>query len=438
MSPNINILLPVRDITDILLKSIKAEKVKIILIFTVFLLFLANSVDVFNFTSFKNTHEGNSLISQIFNYQSLLNNHIFLTRDFYMLALIGTFLSILLPVLSPFKASLITIACMMIPFGIDYITPHALLLLEYTLMTTLILYIFNILLIYFIEIRAKKEIIGIFEQYIPPQLVAEISRSPGKLSMASETKEMTVLFCDIHDFTTCSELLGPEEVSSMLNIYFTEISKVLHNANATIDKFIGDAVMAFWGAPLQQEDHATLSIIASFKMHEIIDQITPIFAKNGWHAIKIGIGISTGKMHVGNMGSEYRVTYTVVGDAVNLASRLEGLTRTYGVPTIVSETTRGNNDNTLFRELDTVTVKGKKTETRIFQPLSLREQLTVDITAELEQQQQALQYYYQEKYTNSVNLFEQLAKQYPDDTYYKVMKNKVAALSQQRTTLIAK
>ncbi len=248
--------------------------------------------------------------------------------------------------------------------------------------------------------------------------------------MKSESKEMTVLFCDLHNFTSSSEHLSPQQISGMLNTYLTEMSKILYSCNATIDKFIGDAVMTFWGAPLPQEDHAQLSILASFKMQDAIKQLESVFAENGWPATKMGIGISTGKMHVGNMGSEYRIAYTVVGDHVNLASRLEGLTRTYKVPTIVSESTALATTNILFRELDTVTVRGKETETRIFQPLHQSDQLDAEtletVTQELEKQLHALQLYYDQKLTESMELFSQLAKEHPDDPYYKVMMGKTA------------
>lgn len=413
---------------------IKPQRLKISLIFTVFILFLLNATGLFNLTAISapNSSFNSDLFSQVFVYKSLLTNRIFDTGEFYVFLVTGILLSFLLPILNPIKASLLTFVCMGIPALLDFINPgHALLPLEYALMTILILYIVNILISYFMEIQTKQGIIQVFGQYIPPQLVAEISKSPGKVSMESETRDMTVLFCDLHNFTSSSELLSPQQISGMLNTYFTEMSNILHAHNATIDKFIGDAVMAFWGAPLPQADHAQCSVLAAFKLQEAIDQLEKEFTNYGWPATKMGIGISSGRMHVGNMGSQHRITYTVVGDTVNLASRLEALTRIYKVPTIVSESTAQACDKMLCRELDTVTVRGKKNETRIFQPLFQTDQLSekakTRMNQELQKQQQALQLYYQQDYQTASERFNQLAEESPADLYYQVMRDKSAA-----------
>ncbi len=416
-----------------MLELISPQRLKITLIFMVFTLFLLNATGLFNLAAMSSPNNtfNSSLFGQVIAYKSFMANRIFATQEFYVFLLTGILLSLLLPILNPIKASLLTFVCMSIPALLNFINPgHALLPLEYALMTILILYIVNILISYFMEIQTKQEIIQVFGQYIPPQLVAEISKSPGKVSMDSETREMTVLFCDLHNFTTASEQLSPQQISGMLNTFFTEMSNILHSHNATIDKFIGDAVMAFWGAPLPQADHAQCSVLAAFKMQEAIEQLENEFTGYGWPATKMGIGISTGRMHVGNMGSQHRIAYTVVGDTVNLASRLEGLTRIYQVSTIVSETTAQTSDSVIYRELDTVTVKGKKTASQLFQPLYQTDQLSNEmkskVNEELQKQQQALQLYYQQNYQAASDSFSQLAAEYPDDLYYQVMRDKSA------------
>ena len=403
-----------------MLELIRSQKLQVTLIFFAFILFLLNSIGIFNFTV---------ITKPDINFNSTLISQLFGAREFYVFLLTGILLSILLPVLSLIKGSLLTFICMGIPVYINYTTPVSLHLpLEYSLLTILILYVINILISYIVEIHSKQEIINVFGKYIPPQLVEEISKSPGKVSMESESREMSVLFCDLHNFTSCSEYLSPQQVSWMLNTYFTKMSEILHGCNATIDKFMGDNVMAFWGAPIPQHDHAQLSIIASLKMHETIIQLESVFIENGWSATKIGIGISTGRMHVGNMGSDHRIAYTVVGDTVNLASRLEGLTRKYKVPTIVSESTAQETTNILYRELDTVIVRGRVAETRIFQPICQKNQATETVTKELEKQQQALQHYYDQNYEESSEVFSQLAKNNPADLYYEIMRDRTASL----------
>lgn len=403
-----------------MLELIRSQKLQVTLIFFAFMLFLLNSLGVFNFTV---------ITKPDINFNSTLISQLFGTREFYVFLLTGILLSTLLPVLSLIKGSLLTFICIGISVYINYTTPVSLHLpLEYSLLTILILYVINILISYIVEIHSKQEIIDVFGKYIPPQLVDEISKSPGKISMESESREMSVLFCDLHNFTSCSEYLSPQQVSWMLNTYFTKLSKILHGCNATIDKFMGDNVMAFWGAPMVQNDHAQLSIIASLKMQEAIKELEPVFMENGWSATKIGIGISTGRMHVGNMGSKHRITYTVVGDTVNLASRLEGLTRKYKVPTIVSESTTRETSNILYRELDTVIVRGREAETRIFQPICQKNQVTEIVREELEKQQQALQLYYEQNYEESSEVFSQLAKENPSDLYYNSIMNKIASL----------
>lgn len=210
------------------------------------------------------------------------------------------------------------------------------------------------------------------------------------------------------------------------------MSQDLYAFNATVDKFIGDTVMAFWGDPIEQKDHAELSVIASFKIQQTIKKLELLFEKNGWPIARVGIGINTGEMHVGNMGSKHRVTYTVIGDNVNLASRLERLTRAYQAPIVVSEATAKKATGILFRELDTVTVKGKTIPTRIFQPICLHDQLTPPLIEQQEQHKNALQYYYEKKYQASAEIFSDMVKIYPADPYYEMMQQKTTRLSQDK------
>ncbi len=197
-----------------MLELIRPQRIKIILIFIVFQLFLFNSIGFLNISviTMPDITINSSLLSQIFGYKSLLSNQIFITKEFYIFLFTGLFLSVLLPLLSPIKASLLLFISMAVPVYLNYISHNqALLPLEYSLMTIFILFIVNILISYFMEVHSRQEIINLFGKYIPPQLVQEISKSPNKISMESESREMTVLFCDLHNFTSTSEHLSPNK-----------------------------------------------------------------------------------------------------------------------------------------------------------------------------------------------------------------------------------
>src|SRR4029453_17038409 len=157
-----------------------------------------------------------------------------------------------------------------------------------------------------------------------------------------------------------------------MNEMLTPLPGCIHKRRGTIDKYMGDAIMAFWGAPLQDAEHARNAVLAAQEMIACTARIREEFAARGWPPVHIGVGVSTGPMNVGNMGSQFRMAYTVLGDTVNLGSRLEGLTKQYGVDVIVSGVTMQAIPDRLFRELDAVRVKGKKEPVKIFEPLGVR------------------------------------------------------------------
>ena len=143
----------------------------------------------------------------------------------------------------------------------------------------------------------------------------------------AEVRELTVLFSDIRDFTSISESMEAQDLSDMLNEYLTPMTEIIQDTRGTIDKYIGDAVMAFWGAPLRQENHALYAVQSAIKMVEALPAMNEEFRAKGWPEVRIGIGLNTGPMRVGDMGSDFRKAYTVMGDAVNLGARLEGQTK---------------------------------------------------------------------------------------------------------------
>ena len=343
--------------------------------------------------------------------------------EFIILAVAGGVLSLLLPVLSPIKASMLTLAATL-PFPYLEYTQSAtapMIPMEFSLLVILLLFAINILVSYFREMRVKQQIVSIFSQYIPPQLVAEISHSPAHLNLAGEARELTVLFCDLQNFSGAAEQLNPKQLTMLLNDYFTDMTEVLYQYDATIDKYIGDSIMAFWGAPVRRDDHARLAVMAALSMDKEIRILSERFVQKGWPALNMGIGINTGMMNVGNMGSKYRIAYTVIGDAVNLAARMEALTRIYHVPCIVSESTMNAVGGVLFRALDVVQVKGKRQKTRIYQPVCKADEADQELLDKLQLHQQGMDYYFNGQSEQAERIFKQLADGDQTDGFYQAM-----------------
>jgi adenylate cyclase len=282
---------------------------------------------------------------------------------------------LILPLLSPIRATIQTLLIFGTVILLNYymwnVQMHVL-----PMATTLIaisgIYVLNMFFGYFFETRSQFQMSELFGQYVPPDLVKEMSRDPQNYSLASQRREMTVLFSDIRDFTSISEHLNPAQLSQMLNEYLTPMTEIIQKYNGTIDKYIGDALMAFWGAPLEDPDHASHALHAAQGMLDEIHNLNRDFAKKDWPIIKIGVGINSGEMSVGNMGSHFRRAYTVLGDSVNLGSRLEGLTKLYGVDMLVGESTAEQALDYDFLEIDRVRVKGKEEPVSMYQPLGLK------------------------------------------------------------------
>jgi len=231
---------------------------------------------------------------------------------------------------------------------------------------------------FFVESRGKRQLAHLFGQYVPPELVEEMSKKMQDINLDGEMREMSVLFSDVRGFTSISEELGPKELTTYINAFLTPITKVIHDNRGTIDKYMGDAVMAFWGAPLKDEQHALHSLTAAVDIVNRMKTLREEFSEKQWPEIYVGVGVNTGVMNVGNKGSEFRVDYTILGDSVNLGSRLEGLTKFYSVDIITSEYTKYHVPEFAYRELDRVRVKGKDKPVTIYEPLGLLENISKD------------------------------------------------------------
>ena len=224
---------------------------------------------------------------------------------------------------------------------------------------------------YFFEGRRKRFLQGAFGHYVSEEIVASILAHPEKLTLAGEEKELTILFTDIRGFTSMSETMTARQLSAFLNEYLSAMTDIIMARGGTVDKFIGDAIMAFWGAPLDDHDHAGHALGACLEMRRRLAELRPEWVARGLPPVETGIGANSGTVSVGNMGSRTRFSYTVMGDAVNLASRLEGLTKIYGAGILVSEATRrAAGDRFFYRTIDLVRVKGKREPVALFEPLT--------------------------------------------------------------------
>lgn len=238
---------------------------------------------------------------------------------------------------------------------------------------------------YFTEEVKKKQLKSTFSKYVSPAVVDELLKSDENLKLGGRRQRMSVFFSDVRGFTTISEKLAPEELSRVLNLYLTPMTEIIFSNKGTLDKYIGDAIMAFFGAPIADEKHAEQACRAALHSLVKLKEIQSEFAKQNLPFIDVGIGVNTGDMSVGNMGSNIVQNYTVMGDAVNLASRLEGTTKEYGVRIIISETTYQDVKNSFItREIDIVRVKGKLQPVAIYE-LMVEKSLATDLDIQREQ-----------------------------------------------------
>ncbi|MFV0679261.1 CHASE2 domain-containing protein [Ottowia sp.] len=247
--------------------------------------------------------------------------------------------------------------------GADLVLP-----LASALVMSFVALVVNMVLGYMDESRAKRELAQQFATYVPPELVRQMLRNPERYSMQARTQELTVMFCDLRGFTSLSEGMDPVVLQNLLNDVLSRLTQVIRAHGGTIDKYMGDCVMAFWGAPITMDDHARRAVDAALDIRQAVRQMNVERAARQQPTVEVGIGLNTGLMSVGNMGSDVRRAYTVIGDAVNLASRLEGLSRIYGVDLVASQATveQAAAAGHIWQELDRVRVKGKSNAVHIY------------------------------------------------------------------------
>jgi adenylate cyclase len=352
-----------------------------------------------------------------------------LGAEMVLLLIAGLLLAIVLPMLNPLRASLLTLTALSCVFGLNVYIWNAgnlVLPLASGLLMIALLFGVNMSYGYFVESRAKREMQGRFGQYVPPELVDEMVQHPEAFSMEGESREMSVLFTDARGFTTISEGLEPRELSKLMNEFLTPLTRVIHRHRGTIDKYMGDCIMAFWGAPLNDPQHARHAVTAGLEMQATLRALHGEFRARGWPELRIGVGVNSGRMNVGNMGSDIRVAYTVMGDAVNLASRLEGLTKEYGVDMLVGASTRAAMKDFVFREVDLVAPKGKEHPLAIFEPVGAVGKVDQRLLDELQLWAQVLKLYRARDWDMAELQLLNLSKSNPGRVIYQVFLQRIA------------
>ena len=293
--------------------------------------------------------------------------------DAVQLLIAGLLLAVALPALSATSAVLLSLGTVSVLAALNlwlYLAHGLAMPLATVVVMAVFAFALNMVYGYFVESRSKRELAALFGTYVPPELVDEMVKQPEKYSMQATSRELTVMFCDMRGFTAMSEQMEPLQLQALLNEVFSRLTHIIRSHRGTIDKYMGDCVMAFWGAPVATPDHAQLAVRAALDMEQAVEEINLSHRERKLPEIGIGIGLNTGTMCVGDMGSDIRRSYTVIGDAVNLGSRLEGLSKHYGVRTVASATTQAQAPQFAWLELDLVRVKGKAQAVSIYSPVA--------------------------------------------------------------------
>jgi len=269
---------------------------------------------------------------------------------------------------------------------------------------------------YVAEARQRLFITGAFGQYLSPEVVTDLVEYPERLKLGGEVRTMTAFFSDIQGFSMISEKLSPEDLVALLNEYLSEMCDIIGRYHGTVDKFEGDAIMAFWGAPIDTDEHAKLALLASLEMQQRLQELRGKWLDEGKDPLHVRMGINSGPMLVGNMGSRNRMDYTIMGDAVNLASRLEGANKFYGTYLMISENTKVlAGDLFVTRELDIIQVMGKKESVQVYELLGKEGEVAENKCAMAMLFREALIAYRKGNFNEAKSLFIKVLQQEPND-----------------------
>lgn len=288
--------------------------------------------------------------------------------------------------------------------------------LFFTFFSIVSIYSWNTFLNFSKSNKEKKQIKGTFSKYVAPDIVNEMLSHPDKLKVGGEKRDITCLFSDVRDFTSISEMLTPQELSKCLNIYMGRMTDIVFDTQGTLDKYIGDAIVAYWGAPLDVENHPQKAVLAAIEMIDVLPEVNEELKSLGFPKFKIGIGLNSGECSLGNMGSDKIFSYTALGDNMNLGARLEALCKYYGSLVTISEFTFNRIDPNVIRcrKLDKVRVKGKTEPVEIYEALHSTHYFKTN-DEDWKKYQKAFDLYYDKNFTESLSLFRELHEKYPED-----------------------
>jgi adenylate cyclase len=270
---------------------------------------------------------------------------------------------------------------------------------------------------YATEGKQKRFIKGAFSQYLNPTVIEQIIADPGRLKLGGERRELSMFFSDLEDFTSLSELMDPEPLTELMNDYLSPMTEIIQEEGGTLDKYIGDAIVAFWNAPLEVPDHPVRAARAALRCQEKLAELRPGFHGRCGRDLRMRVGLNLGTVTVGNMGSHTRFSYTMMGDAVNLASRLEGANKAFRTYTMMSEELHERLGGAYpARELSRIAVKGRSGGLVVYEPMTAAQYEAK--RAVLETFDRGLRLFYEGRFTEAIRVFEAIAADDPPAAAY--------------------
>lgn len=345
--------------------------------------------------------------------------------DIFIIFASGIFLGIILPRLQIIGATItiITIFIFHIISGYYLFAIHGVILnMVYPVLVMLLIYMEISVYNYFMESRQKAFIKDAFSHYLAPSVVKKLIESPESLVLGGEERYITAFFSDVQGFTSISEKLTPTEISELLNEFLTEMTDIILKYKGTVDKYEGDAIIAFFGAPNYIENQAEVACMVCIEMQKRLVELRKKWKQENMPQMKMRIGMSTGFAVVGNMGSKSRMDYTMIGDTVNTAARLEGANKLYGSYSLISETTALEaGANIILRELDLILTVGKKKPIKIYEVVGLRDEIDKNTSHALTYFSAGLEQYRIQNWDQAVDFFNQALELYPGDKPSKAM-----------------